>query len=356
MRTRDYAVTLFIIVLRTVNLSEAPHAISDNETDRHHQNQDHLLSIEQRYEKWLGRYGRKNRTQVEEQYRFRVYSKNVQRIDYINSLNLPFKLTDNKFAEMTNSEFRKTHLGLGYRPARHEYQQINGSLENETFEGHVGLSLSIDWRRRGAVTPVKDQGNCGSCWAFSTVAAVEGINKIRTGHLVSLSEQELVDCDRDGTNNGCRGGQMERAFMFIMGNKGITTERYYSYKGQDGQCNRGKERSRIVTIKGYHRVVPNSEYNLKLAAARQPVSVSIDARGLVFQFYAGGVLTGFCGDNLNHGVTVVGYGVESDLKYWLVKNSWGADWGEGGYVKILRDVSNRRGLCGIAMDASYPVK
>lgn len=150
--------TLFIIVLSII-LSETSHAIFNNETEWHYPKQDPLLSIEQRYENWLNRYGRKNRTEAERRYRFGVYSKNVQLIDYVNSLNLPFKLKDNKFAEMTNREFRETHLGLRYRPKRHQYPK-NG--ENETFEGYAQLPPSVDWRRRGAVTPVKDQGNCGT--------------------------------------------------------------------------------------------------------------------------------------------------------------------------------------------------
>ncbi|XP_031392306.1 ervatamin-B-like [Punica granatum] len=354
MATRDVAVAL-IIVVSIIILSDPLHArLFTNETEwrcpEHHR-----TSIEQRYENWLDRYGRKNRTDAEQQYRFGIYRENVQFIDYVNSLNLPFKLTDNKFAEMTNREFRNTYLGLRQRPGMHHH--LLKKIKNETNEDSVNLPLTVDWRRRGAVTPVKDQGQCGSCWAFSAVAAVEGINKLRTGYLVSLSEQELVDCDRDREDNGCNGGLMEHAFSFITRNGGITTERYYPYVGRNDRCNGGKERSHIVTIKGYHKVAPNSEYSLRVAASRQPVSVSIDASGMFFQFYEGGILTGlFCGHNLDHGVTVVGYGVERGAKYWLVKNSWSASWGERGYVRIQRDISDGRGACGIAMDASYPFK
>jgi len=187
------------------------------------------------------------------------------------------------------------------------------------------------------------------------VAATEGINKLSSGKLISLSEQEVVDCDVKGEDQGCNGGLMDDAFKFIIKNKGLTTESNYPYKAADGTCNTKKAASHAAAITGYEDVPANSEASLLKAVANQPVSVAIDAGGFAFQLYSGGVFTGDCGTDLDHGVTAVGYGTASDgTKYWLVKNSWGSSWGENGYIRMERGVNAKEGLCGIAMQASYP--
>ncbi|KAD3642061.1 hypothetical protein E3N88_31285 [Mikania micrantha] len=223
------------------------------------------------------------------------------------------------------------------------------------YENVTAVPSSMDWRKKGAVTPIKDQGQCGCCWAFSAVAAVEGITQLKTGKLVSLSEQELVDCDTSGVDQGCEGGLMDNAFDFIVSNKGLTTETNYPYKGVDATCNSNEASNHAATITGHEDVPANSESALLKAVAGQPVSVAIDASGSDFQFYSSGVFTGDCGTELDHGVTAVGYGTTDDgTKYWLVKNSWGASWGQEGYIMMQRGVEAKEGLCGIAMQASYP--
>ena len=195
----------------------------------------------------------------------------------------------------------------------------------------------------------------GCCWAFSAVAAMEGITQLKTGKLVSLSEQELVDYNTSGQDQGCEGGLMDDAFDFILNNKGLTTESNYPYKGVDGTCNSNEESNHAAAITGHEDVPANSESALLKAVASQPISVAIDASGSDFQFYSSGVFTGECGTELDHGVTAVGYGASADgTKYWLVKNSWGTGWGQEGYIMMQRDVDAQEGLCGIAMMASYP--
>lgn len=183
---------------------------------------------------------------------------------------------------------------------------------------------------------------------------MEGITQLTTGKLISLSEQELVDCDTS-VDQGCEGGLMDDAFDFIQHNRGLTTEANYPYQGVDGSCNTKKEASDAAKINGHEDVPANSETALLKAVGNQPVSVAIDASGSAFQFYSSGVFTGDCGTNLDHGVTAVGYGTTDDgTKYWLVKNSWGTEWGDHGYIMMQRDIGAKEGLCGIAMDASYP--
>lgn len=197
--------------------------------------------------------------------------------------------------------------------------------------------------------------NSGCCWAFSAVAAMEGINQIAHKKLVSLSVQELVDCDTKGEDHGCEGGLMDDAFKFIMQHKGLTSEANYPYREMDGSCDRNEEQSPAAMITGYEDVPVNNEKALLNAVTHQPISVAIDASGAAMQFYSSGIFTGDCGTELDHGVTAVGYGITAQgTKYWLVKNSWGNSWGEDGYIRMERDTRAKEGLCGIAKEASYP--
>ncbi|KAK2972146.1 hypothetical protein RJ640_018214 [Escallonia rubra] len=310
----------------------------------------HEASMRGKHEQWMDRYDRVYKDADEKNKRFKIFKKNVKHIESFNQANeKPYKLAVNKFADLTNEEFKASRNGLKL----HARSQTTASFR---FENVTAVSASLDWRVEGAVTPVKDQGQCGCCWAFSAVAATEGITKLKTGKLVSLSEQELVDCDGIGGNQGCEGGLMDNAFLFIQQNDGISSEASYPYQGVDGFCNINMVAYSTATISGYEDVPANSETALLKAVARQPVSVAIDAGGNDFQFYSSGVFTGQCGTDLDHGVTVVGYGTSMDgIDYWLVKNSWGTRWGEEGYVRMQRGANTVGGLCGIAMQASYPI-
>ena len=346
---------LLVALLAVVSAVELCRAIEFDERD--------LASDEalwDLYERWQTHH-HVHRHHGEKGRRFGTFKENVRFIHAHNKRGdrPSYRLRLNRFGDMGPEEFRSTFADSRINDLRRyrESSPAATAVPGFMYDDATDVPRSVDWRQHGAVTAVKNQGRCGSCWAFSTVVAVEGINAIRTGSLVSLSEQELVDCDT--AENGCQGGLMENAFDFIKSYGGITTESAYPYRASNGTCDGMRaRRGRVhVSIDGHQMVPTGSEDALAKAVARQPVSVAIDAGGQAFQFYSEGVFTGDCGTDLDHGVAVVGYGV-SDVDgtpYWIVKNSWGPSWGEGGYIRMQRGAGNG-GLCGIAMEASFPIK
>jgi len=302
------------------------------------------------------KYG-KSYAAEEAEYRFGVFRDNLQRIEEHNAKNESWWMAVTQFADMTPYEFKafvKRGAGGGYVP----------KIESERNEVPLPKAScsSIDWVARGAVTPVKNQGQCGSCWSFSTTGAVEGRTQISTGQLVSLSEQNLVDCD--STDSGCNGGLMDYAFQFIETNGGLCTEADYEYTGTQARKCQENGCTHHSPVKGYQDVKAYSTDDLESAICDGPVSIAIEADQSSFQLYGGGVLTSRCGANLDHGVLLVGMGSDSGDDYWKVKNSWGEDWGEEGYIRLCRncDANCRQGIfqnrcsgqCGLLQSASYP--
>ena len=296
-------------------------------------------------------FGKKYETIQELELRFQVFRTNFRNIISHNlddSQN--FTMSINQFTDLTPEEFKSQYIAGLKSPI--------GSYGCSSFSSSAsGTPSSIDWRTKGAVTSVKDQGQCGSCWTFSATGAVEGAWAISKGQLIDLSEEQLVECATGATygSHGCQGGEMEGAFKYIIqhGQCSLASYPYTSGNGQSGMC---KSCSSVAHISSCSDVKPNDQISLKGAVAQQPVSVAISADTKLFQSYSSGVITSSsCYTSLDHGVLVVGYGIENGIKYFLVKNSWGTTWGDNGYVKIARsDSTNDPGICGIAMDPSFP--
>jgi len=295
--------------------------------------------------RFVEKYGKTYESTAEQAYRFRVFKKNLEFIQAHNAKGLSYKLAVNHFADMTNAEFRERYLGFRFNQTRRGAKHVVNSK--------VSLPTTVDWRQKGAVTAVKDQGQCGSCWAFSTTGSTEGAWFLTKGQLVSLSEQNLVDCSGAEGNQGCNGGLMDDGFQYIIDKKGIDSEKSYPYTAEDGSC-KFKTANVVATISSFKDVASGDENALQSAVAQQPISVAIDASQSSFQFYSSGVYydENCSSDQLDHGVLAVGYGTDSGSDYWLVKNSWAASWGDQGYIKMSR---NRDNNCGIATAASYPV-
>ena len=303
------------------------------------------------FNEWVEMYG-KTYQPTERDYRETVYSTNVAKISEHNRENHTWTMNINQFADLTEDEFAAKYLG-GFRERPRKFRkQMNFAPANET-----ALPTSVDWEAKGAVTPIKNQEQCGSCWAFSTTGSVEGAWFLAKGDLVSLSEQQLVDCSTAEGNEGCNGGLMDDAFQYIIKNKGITTEAAYPYTATGPNTCESTGKPVAATLSGFTDVPANSETALMTAIAKQPVSVAVEADQSVFQFYSGGVMTSSCGTQLDHGVLAVGYGTDAANggDYYKVKNSWGDSWGEKGYIRLGRGAKfNPTGQCGVQMVASYP--
>ncbi|CAL0306457.1 unnamed protein product [Lupinus luteus] len=307
----------------------------------------------QLFKLWQKEHGRQYGNPEEESSRLEIFQKNLL---YINEKNakrksqLQHHLGLNKFADMSPQEFKKSYL-------LHEIEKPSkwGNRKVHDDDSCENLPDSVDWREKGAVTEVRDQGNCQSHWAFSVTGAIEGLNKIITDKLIPLSVQELVDCDP--ASKGCAGGYYFNAFGYVIQNGGIDTEADYPYTAKNGTCK--ENANKAVSIDNL-LVLDGSEEALLCRASKQPVSVSLDATGL--QSYTGGIYDGeFCSKdsrNTNLVVLIVGYGSENGEDYWIVKNSWGKDWGDKGYLLLKRNVSSEwpYGVCGINGLAGYPVK
>ncbi|XP_058785396.1 zingipain-2-like [Vicia villosa] len=307
------------------------------------------------FEEWSKNHGKTYASEEEKLHRFKVFEDNYAFVTQHNQMgNSSYTLSLNAFADLTHQEFKTTRLGLPPSLLRLKFDKFQNQPvvdDNDLLE----VPSQVDWRESGAVTNVKDQGSCGACWSFSATGAIEGINKIVTGSLVSLSEQELVDCDTR-YNSGCGGGLMDYAYQFIIENKGIDTEEDYPYEGRQVLCKKDKLKRRVVTIDGYTDVPSKDENKLLKAVAVQPVSVGICGSARAFQMYSKGIFTGPCSTSLDHAVLIVGYGSENGVDHWIVKNSWGKYWGMNGYIHILRNTESSAGICGINLLASYPTK
>jgi len=218
----------------------------------------------------------------------------------------------------------------------------------------VNTPSSVDWVASGKVSDVKNQGQCGSCWSFSTTGAIESRCAIANGGSpLSLSEQELVDCDT--RDDGCNGGAMQNGFLYAEEHSGLCLESAYPYTAAGGTC-KSSSCTHYDEIQSYTSV-SSGESNLEAAVAEGPVSIAIEADQMSFQLYSGGVLTASCGTALDHGVLAVGYDNDYSTPYWKVKNSWGATWGEDGYIRLCKGCgkNGEEGECGLAADASYPI-
>jgi cathepsin L len=308
------------------------------------------LEYHSEFLKWTKKYN-KFYHHDEFTYRFQIFKNNLDFIDKHNSdKTKTYTVGMNQFGDLTTEEFRSLYLGVKISNKSNNNIKLFKPMEK------LELPQNFDWINWDAVTPVKNQGQCGSCWAFSTTGVAEGCHAIQAAKLVSLSEQNLIDCSTAYPNEGCSGGDPRVAMQYIIDNGGIDTESSYPYTGQEGTCHFNPS-AVGATLPGYAAVESGNENALLQAVAKAPTSVCIcGASDQSFQFYKGGIYNNpSCPNSLNqidHAMLAIGWGVDNGTPYWLIKNSWGSDWGYYGLVLMMRNDNNQ---CGIATYATVPV-
>jgi len=340
---------------------------------------DVVLTVElmTKFEQWVGTHGKSYDSHEEKKNRMQIFANNDVLIEQHNSKEgQTATLGHNDFSDMTRDEFA-AHFKLGkyaganakaaqeaaagrIQKAHDEQDGFASQIRRSLLEQEeVGLPENINWIEMGGVTPVKSQGTCGSCWAFSTTGALEGAKFVKTGELVPLSEQNLLDCDHE--DMGCSGGLMDNAFKFDEKGGGLCSETDYPYLAKrNDECLTNCTDVPGTIVETFIDVPPHNPMALCAALTMQPISVAIQADQFVFQFYKEGIITDdHCGarGQLDHGVLAVGYGteIETGTSYYLVKNSWGPKWGVDGYVKIGLKSKNQYGVCAILKMASFPI-
>ena len=322
-----------------------------------------------RFENWVHEFSISFRDRLHFNQVYNTWINNDKFIEDINSRNYSYKLGHNHFSGMDSNQFR-VFMGFDnqeipvYDYFSKNAQQNFSFIDNEGIFNMENLPKSVDWVSAGAVTPVKDQGQCGSCWSFSTTGALEGSFFSKYGYLESFSEQQLVDCDtrrNGGKDMGCKGGIMDNAFSWIKNNGGLCLEADYPYVSgttkTQGTC---LSTCKSVEKSDVHEIIdvtPSSEIAMMTALSKQPISIAIEADQREFQLYKSGVFTGTCGTKLDHGVLLVGYGTFDGIDYWKVKNSWSSSWGEKGYILLGKgnEYNSGDGQCGLLLQGSYPL-
>ncbi|EER97645.1 ervatamin-B [Sorghum bicolor] len=315
------------------------------------------------YQRWRSVYNG-SLDHVEKPSRFDTFKENARHINEFNKReNESYKLGLNQFSDLTDEEFDSGMYTGALLEDTGNVSLSSGMIDDDDDDellasaANKKVPCKWDWRRHGAVTPVKNQKKCWSCWVFGMVGAVEGINAIKTGKLKSLSEQEVLDCSGAGT---CKGGDPYKAFDHAK-RPGLALDHqghppyYPAYVAEKKKC-RFNPRKHVVKIDGKRMMRDTTEAKLKCRVYKQPVAILIEANH-AFSRYSKGVFTGPCGTRLNHVVVVVGYGTTANgIDYWIVKNSWGKGWGENGYIRMKRHVRSKAGLCGMYMRPMYPIK
>jgi C1A family cysteine protease len=320
-------------------------------------------SIIDRFEDWSNKFHIKFLDDNHYLELFKKWRENDVFISNMNSQNLTYTLGHNQFSGMNSDDFR-VYLTWS--------KQVlpDSALYRTTFTDILtDLPKEVNWQEQGGVTQVKDQGQCGSCWSFSSTGALEGAYFNKAGELVSFSEQQLVDCDtlrNGGKDHGCNGGLMDNAFSWINKNGGLCSESSYPYVSgvtkTGGTCQKTCSNIKNSQVVGFYDIPPRSDELMMSALVKQPVSIAIEADERAFQLYKSGVFTGTCGTKLDHGVLVVGYGTLDVNDYYIVKNSWSTSWGMDGYILLGRGINpethlpynNGDGQCGLLLEASYP--